>query len=139
MGVSLWIPRCGYDFARHERAVTVSGAPLLLLNDGGAATCDTRRLNATIAVFDYTVASCQVTTDLVVSGIELPSTSANPEAEIAAPKRTNMMPSAVGAGLALVEALPKLATGCPYRKRAPWKGTITQWETDPPGNFRSSR
>jgi hypothetical protein len=25
------------------------------------------------------------------------------------------------------------------RKRAPWKGAITQWETDPPGNFRSSR
>src|SRR5262252_9048265 len=22
---------------------------------------------------------------------------------------------------------------------APWKGAITQWETDPPGNFRSSR
>jgi hypothetical protein len=22
---------------------------------------------------------------------------------------------------------------------APWKGAITQWETDPPGTFRSSR
>jgi ribosome-associated translation inhibitor RaiA len=23
--------------------------------------------------------------------------------------------------------------------RAPWKGAISQWETDPPGNFRSGR
>jgi hypothetical protein len=24
---------------------------------------------------------------------------------------------------------------CPYRKCAPWKGAITQWETDPPGKL----
>jgi hypothetical protein len=23
--------------------------------------------------------------------------------------------------------------------RAPWKGAISQWETNPPGNFRSGR
>ena len=54
-----------------SEAVTVSGAPVLLLNDGGTAGYDPAHSNATTAVFDYTVASDQATTDLMVSGIAL--------------------------------------------------------------------
>jgi hypothetical protein len=58
-----------------SEAVTVSGSPVLLLNDGGTASYDAARSTSKALVFDYTVASGQVTTDLVVSGIELPSSS----------------------------------------------------------------
>jgi hypothetical protein len=56
--------------------VNVSGSPVLLLNDGATASYDAAASTAKALVFDYTVASGQVTTDLVVSGIELGSTSA---------------------------------------------------------------
>jgi hypothetical protein len=56
--------------------VSVSGSPILLLNDGGTASYDPSHSSATALAFDYTVASGQVTTDLVVSGIELASSSA---------------------------------------------------------------
>ncbi len=59
-----------------SEAVTVSGTPTLLLNDGGTATYDPAHSTATALAFNYTVAAGQVTSDLVVSGIELPSSSA---------------------------------------------------------------
>jgi hypothetical protein len=59
-----------------SEAVTVTGTPVLLLNDGATASYDKAKSNATTAVFDYKVASSQVTTDLVISGIKLASTSA---------------------------------------------------------------
>jgi hypothetical protein len=55
--------------------ITVSGSPVLLLNDGGTASYDAVNSTATAAVFDYTVGASDHTTDLVVSGIELPATS----------------------------------------------------------------
>jgi hypothetical protein len=60
-----------------SEAVTVPGMVVLLLNDGAIANYDKSKSTATTAVFDYTVASSQVTTDLVVSGVGLASTSAN--------------------------------------------------------------
>jgi hypothetical protein len=56
--------------------VSVAGSPILLLNDGGTASYDPAHSSASKLVFDYTVASGQVTTDLAVSGIELTSPSA---------------------------------------------------------------
>jgi hypothetical protein len=58
-----------------SEGVTVSGTPLLLLNDGAAASYDKLKSSATTVVFDYTPASGQTTTDLAVSGIQLASTS----------------------------------------------------------------
>ena len=58
-----------------SEAVTLSGAPLLLLNDGGTASYDVAQSTSKAMAFNYTVASGQVTTDLRVSGIQLPSTS----------------------------------------------------------------
>jgi hypothetical protein len=58
-----------------SEAVTIGGAPVLLLNDGGSANYDVARSSSKAMVFDYTVASGQVTTDLMVSGIQLPSIS----------------------------------------------------------------
>jgi hypothetical protein len=46
--------------------VSVSGSPMLLLNDNGTASYDTARSSKTALVFDYTVAAGQVTTDLQV-------------------------------------------------------------------------
>ena len=59
-----------------SEAVNVGGAPVLLLDDGGTASYDAAHSTATALAFNYTVAAGQVTTDLVVSGIELPSSSA---------------------------------------------------------------
>jgi VCBS repeat-containing protein len=59
-----------------SQSLTVAGTPVLLLNDGGTAAYDPVHSTPRALVFDYTVASGQVTTDLVVSGIELPSRSA---------------------------------------------------------------
>ena len=53
--------------------VTVAGSPTLFLNDGGTARYDAAHSTATALTFDYTVAAGQVTTDLAVSGIELPT------------------------------------------------------------------
>jgi hypothetical protein len=53
----------------------VLGSPTMLLNDGGTATYDATRSSTTALVFDYTVGSRQVTTDLKVSGIMLPTGS----------------------------------------------------------------
>ena len=58
-----------------SEAVNVSGSPTLLLNDGGTASYDATHSTPTALAFDYSVAAGQVTTDLVVSGIQLPSTS----------------------------------------------------------------
>jgi hypothetical protein len=59
-----------------SEAVNVTGTPELLLNDGGIANYDAAKSTSKAMVFDYNVAAGQVTTDLVVSGIELPSTAA---------------------------------------------------------------
>ena len=56
-------------------AVTVTGSPVLLLNDGGTASYDAVHSTATSLVFDYTVPSNQGTSSLSVIGIELPSAS----------------------------------------------------------------
>jgi hypothetical protein len=56
--------------------VTVTGAPELLLNDGGIAGYDAVHSSAQALVFDYTPAAVDVTTNLAVSGIELPTGSA---------------------------------------------------------------
>jgi hypothetical protein len=55
--------------------VTETGAPVLLLNDGGTATYKSGSGTSTLA-FNYTVASGQVTSDLRVAGIVLSSPSA---------------------------------------------------------------
>jgi hypothetical protein len=57
-------------------AASVSGSPVLLLNDGGTASFDAAHSSAKALIFNYTVASGQVTSDLRVSGIELDSSSA---------------------------------------------------------------
>jgi Bacterial Ig-like domain (group 1)/Bacterial Ig-like domain/FG-GAP-like repeat len=58
-----------------SEAVSISGSPTLLLNDGGIASYDATHSTTTALAFNYTVAAGQVTTDLVVSGIQLPSTA----------------------------------------------------------------
>ena len=58
-----------------SEAVSVNGSPTLLLNDGGTASYDAAHSTTTALAFNYTVAAGQVTTDLVVSGIQLPSTT----------------------------------------------------------------
>jgi hypothetical protein len=58
-----------------SEAAIVSGSPTLLLNDGGSATFDALRSSANALVFDYKIAPHQVTTDLEVSGLLLPSGS----------------------------------------------------------------
>jgi hypothetical protein len=55
--------------------VTETGAPVLLLNDGGTATYKSGSGGSTLN-FNYTVASGQVTSDLRVAGIVLSSPSA---------------------------------------------------------------
>jgi hypothetical protein len=79
-----------------NEAVTVSGAPVLLLNDGGTASYDAVHSTATALVFNTTVAAAEVTTDLVVSGIQLPST-----ASIADLAGNNASLSGAGANLGL--------------------------------------
>jgi hypothetical protein len=59
-----------------SEAVTVTGTPELLLNDGATASYDAAKSTARAMVFDYTVAAGDVSTDLAVSGIELPASSA---------------------------------------------------------------
>jgi VCBS repeat-containing protein len=61
---------------RINEAVTVSGTPILLLNDGGAAIYDAAQSTSTSLAFEYAVAPNQVTPHLAVSGILLSSTSA---------------------------------------------------------------
>ena len=51
--------------------VTVSGAPALTLNDGGAATYDAALSSATALIFDYTVLAGQNTCDLKITGVTL--------------------------------------------------------------------
>jgi hypothetical protein len=58
-----------------SEAMRVSGSPVLLLDDGGTASYDSVRSSPKALVFDDTVASGQVTTDLAVSGIQLPAIS----------------------------------------------------------------
>jgi len=58
-----------------SEAVSVGGSPVLLLNDGATASYDVARSSSKALVFDYQVAAGQVTTDLVVAGIDLPSAS----------------------------------------------------------------
>jgi hypothetical protein len=53
--------------------VSVTGSPTLFLNNGGTASYDAKHSTATALAFDYTVAAGQATTDLAVSGIELPT------------------------------------------------------------------
>jgi hypothetical protein len=72
------------------------GTPELLLNDGGTANYEAAHSTAEALVFDYTVASGAVTTDLVVSGIELSSPSA-----IADSAGNNANLSGAGANLGL--------------------------------------
>ncbi|MGP0002368.1 MAG: Ig-like domain-containing protein, partial [Acetobacteraceae bacterium] len=56
--------------------VTVAGTPELLLNDGGTAIYNAAQSTSKTLVFDYKVASNQITSDLSVSGFALSSTSA---------------------------------------------------------------
>ncbi len=51
--------------------VTVSGAPMLSLNDGGVATYDAAASSADALVFDYTVAAGQNVAALAVTGLGL--------------------------------------------------------------------
>ncbi|HYM03735.1 MAG TPA: hypothetical protein VET85_12365, partial [Stellaceae bacterium] len=55
--------------------VTLNGTPVLLLNDGGTARYDAARSTSQTMVFDYTARAGQVTTDLAIAGIRLPSVS----------------------------------------------------------------
>jgi Tol biopolymer transport system component len=55
--------------------VTVAGAPVLLLNDGGVAKFDGLVSFLNALVFDYTVLPSQATKDLRIAGIKLPSPS----------------------------------------------------------------
>ena len=57
-----------------SEAVAVTGAPVLLLNDGATAAYDKSLSTATAVVFDYTVGK-QTTTGLAVAGVELTSGS----------------------------------------------------------------
>jgi hypothetical protein len=59
-----------------NEAVTVSGTPALLLNDGGTAMYNAAGSTATSLVFDYTAPSNQGTASLSVTGLELPSPGA---------------------------------------------------------------
>ena len=59
-----------------NEAVTVTGSPVLLLNDGGTATYSGANSTATSLVFDYKVPSNQGTPALSVIGLELGSPSA---------------------------------------------------------------
>jgi hypothetical protein len=79
-----------------SEAVSVSGAPILLLNDGGTASYDAAHSTAKALAFNYTIAAGQVTTDLVVSGIQLASNSS-----IADLAGNNANLSGVGADLGL--------------------------------------
>jgi hypothetical protein len=56
--------------------VTLAGTPSLVLNDGAVASYDQAHSTPTSLVFDYAVASGQMTSDLKVAGIELPSSVA---------------------------------------------------------------
>jgi hypothetical protein len=62
--------------AKMSEAVTVTGTPTLLLNDGGTATYDAKHSTATSLQFDYAVPKTQGTPSLSVIGVELPSTTA---------------------------------------------------------------
>jgi hypothetical protein len=79
-----------------SEAVKVSGTPVLQLNDGGTASYNAALSTATALAFNYTVAAGQVTTDLQVSGIQLPST-----ASITDLAGNNANLSAAGANLGL--------------------------------------
>ena len=54
-----------------SEAVTVSGAPTILLNDGGVATYDAAHSTATTLAFDYTVQSGQNTAKLLADVVNL--------------------------------------------------------------------
>ena len=56
--------------------VSAGGLPTLLLNDGGVASYDAAHSTNTTLSFDYTVAAGQLTTDLAVTGVDLPSGAA---------------------------------------------------------------
>jgi hypothetical protein len=54
-----------------SEAVTVSGTPVLLLNDGGVATYAAGQSTATALVFDYTVLAGDTTSALAATGVDL--------------------------------------------------------------------
>ena len=56
-----------------SEAVVVSGTPTLTLNDGGIATYDAALSSATALTFDYTVVAGQNTSNLKITGVNLPS------------------------------------------------------------------
>jgi plastocyanin len=58
-----------------SESMMVSGAPVLLLNDGGSASYDAARSNAATLAFDYTVKVGEVTSDLKVAGMAIPATA----------------------------------------------------------------
>jgi hypothetical protein len=59
-----------------NEAVTVTGKPVLLLNNGGTATFDTSASKKTSLVFTYAPPANQGTASLQVIGIQLPSPNA---------------------------------------------------------------
>jgi serralysin len=52
-----------------NEAVTVSGSPTLILNDGGVATYDAQESTSTSLVFDYVVGSTDRTTNLAIAAV----------------------------------------------------------------------
>jgi len=77
-------------------AVKVAGSPALILNDGGIATYDKAHSTATALTFDYIVTAGQRTSDLRISGLELPT-----GASIQDIAGNNLVPSSVAADLKL--------------------------------------
>jgi RTX calcium-binding nonapeptide repeat (4 copies)/Protein of unknown function (DUF2974) len=87
--------------------VSVSGSPILLLNDNGTASYDAAHSTPKALVFDYTAAEGQVTTDVQVSGIVLPAS-----ASIADLAGNNANMSGAGANLGLgINTPPGAAAG----------------------------
>jgi uncharacterized repeat protein (TIGR03803 family) len=89
--------------------VKVTGAPVLLLNDGGTAKYDAAKSTSTALAFDYTVAKTQKTADLSVSGIELGSPSAITDI---AGNNANLsgVPTDLGLGVNIPARMPTLNT-----------------------------
>ena len=54
-----------------SEAVTVTGTPMLSLNDGGTATYDAAKSTSTSLVFDYTVEAGQNTSSLAATAVNL--------------------------------------------------------------------
>src|ERR1700732_5315270 len=88
-----------------SEAVTVSGSPMLTLNDGGTATYDAGTSTSTSLVFDYTVAS----TDTNVASLAVTSLDVPAGASIVDDAGNNLDPSLSG----LTQTGPQISTSSP--------------------------